>query len=519
MRPAGGLAGQLRRGDHARGARVLTCGRPPAGPAAGTRRPDRRALPGPARALRAAARPAALVTCRGWRRCWRWMRNPVRGLPAVPAGLAGRRPWPALGDAGVARRWVVTQGAVGVPGEAPRRGAGVRGALAAVAAIEHPDRWGGLADLPAVLDERAAGRLCALLAGTARGEAGPRRTRRRSGRRESSGGGWSARRGRPGRGRRGHGADHRRHRGDRRARGTAGWPCGPRPALSWPPGPAPPPRAPPGCGRAGRRRRRGRRDRVRQPERAGLAGLPAADPASGPPLAAVFHTAGAGLADPWPAPRGRPTWPRSSRPRRPARPTWTKADGRCGTRRVRAVFLCRGDWGSGQLAGRGRQRYLGRLAESRRARGAPPPPWPGDVSGAGMGKGENRRPAAAVRLRAMDPDWPSRRLSRCSTAGKARYRSPTWTGRGSARCSLCGGAVRSSRRCRRRAGPGQRRRRRVSRAGPAPELARRLAACPARKQERVVTSLVRAEAAAVLATRHRSRSRPAALSTTWALTR
>ena len=37
--------------------------------------------------------------------------------------------------------------------------------LGRVAALEHPDRWGGLVDLPPVLDERAAARLCAVLAG------------------------------------------------------------------------------------------------------------------------------------------------------------------------------------------------------------------------------------------------------------------------------------------------------------------------------------------------------------------
>jgi NAD(P)-dependent dehydrogenase (short-subunit alcohol dehydrogenase family)/acyl carrier protein len=77
----------------------------------------------------------------------------------------------ALGDAGVgAPLWVLTCGAVA---------AGAGGVLASpvqaqvwglgrVAGLEHPDRWGGLVDLPPALDERAAGRLCAVLAG--RGE-------------------------------------------------------------------------------------------------------------------------------------------------------------------------------------------------------------------------------------------------------------------------------------------------------------------------------------------------------------
>jgi hypothetical protein len=37
--------------------------------------------------------------------------------------------------------------------------------LGRVAGLEHPGRWGGLVDVPAVLDERAGVRLCAVLAG------------------------------------------------------------------------------------------------------------------------------------------------------------------------------------------------------------------------------------------------------------------------------------------------------------------------------------------------------------------
>ena len=64
--------------------------------------------------------------------------------------------------------------------------------LGRVAGLEHPDRWGGLVDLPPVLDDRAAGRLCGVLAGCGedqvairgRGDhgaaAGPRRRCRRA---------------------------------------------------------------------------------------------------------------------------------------------------------------------------------------------------------------------------------------------------------------------------------------------------------------------------------------------------
>ena len=94
---------------------------------------------------------------------------PLAGHPAVPGGLAATVALvQALGEAGItAPAWVATRGAVAaVPGEvlaspvqAQAWGAG------RVAALEHPDRWGGLIDLPPVLDERAGAWLCAVLAG------------------------------------------------------------------------------------------------------------------------------------------------------------------------------------------------------------------------------------------------------------------------------------------------------------------------------------------------------------------
>ncbi|MGW6932262.1 type I polyketide synthase [Lentzea sp. NPDC054927] len=73
----------------------------------------------------------------------------------------------ALGDAGVmAPLWVVTRGAVST-GRADAVSnpwqAGAWG-LGRVAALEHPNRWGGLIDLPAELDDRAAQRFAAVLA-------------------------------------------------------------------------------------------------------------------------------------------------------------------------------------------------------------------------------------------------------------------------------------------------------------------------------------------------------------------
>ncbi|WP_329491094.1 SDR family oxidoreductase [Kitasatospora sp. NBC_01246] len=76
----------------------------------------------------------------------------------------------ALGDAGVAAPlWCATRGAVTVgaadpldsPGQAALWG------LGRTVALEHPDRWGGLVDLPGQPDDRARARLCGVLAGIA----------------------------------------------------------------------------------------------------------------------------------------------------------------------------------------------------------------------------------------------------------------------------------------------------------------------------------------------------------------
>jgi acyl transferase domain-containing protein len=93
---------------------------------------------------------------------------PLSGFAAVPEGLAGTLGLvQALGDAGVsAPLWALTRGAVAMPGEilASPVQAQTWG-LGRVAALEHPDRWGGLVDVPAVLDGRSADLLCAVLAG------------------------------------------------------------------------------------------------------------------------------------------------------------------------------------------------------------------------------------------------------------------------------------------------------------------------------------------------------------------
>jgi NAD(P)-dependent dehydrogenase (short-subunit alcohol dehydrogenase family)/acyl carrier protein len=95
--------------------------------------------------------------------------GPVPGAGIVTEGLAGTLALvQALGDAGVeAPLWVLTRGAVTTGASdlvVSATQAAVWG-LGRVAALEHPDRWGGLIDLPPVLDDRSGARLCAVLAG------------------------------------------------------------------------------------------------------------------------------------------------------------------------------------------------------------------------------------------------------------------------------------------------------------------------------------------------------------------
>ncbi|MFE4335989.1 type I polyketide synthase [Streptomyces sp. NPDC056831] len=90
--------------------------------------------------------------------------------PGITAGLAATTSLlRAVLDSGLAARiWVVTRGAMSVgshdPVIAPAQG-GVWG-LGRVAALELPALWGGLADLPEVLDPRSARWLAAALPGT-----------------------------------------------------------------------------------------------------------------------------------------------------------------------------------------------------------------------------------------------------------------------------------------------------------------------------------------------------------------
>ncbi|MFF7453107.1 type I polyketide synthase [Kitasatospora sp. NPDC008115] len=78
----------------------------------------------------------------------------------------------SLGDAGIdAPLWWATRGAVSVggtdTGRAVSAGQNLLWGLGRVAALEFPQRWGGLIDLPEVLDTDTAARLCRVLAGEA----------------------------------------------------------------------------------------------------------------------------------------------------------------------------------------------------------------------------------------------------------------------------------------------------------------------------------------------------------------
>ncbi len=106
--------------------------------------------------------------------------TPLPEHPVVPVGLAATLALvQALGDAGIgAPLWVATSGAVAAtPGEAPTGPAQAQvWGLGRVAGLEHPERWGGLVDLPAELDERDATRLAAVLAGCGEDQVAIRQT-------------------------------------------------------------------------------------------------------------------------------------------------------------------------------------------------------------------------------------------------------------------------------------------------------------------------------------------------------
>ncbi|MGC9502012.1 SDR family NAD(P)-dependent oxidoreductase, partial [Streptomyces sp. WG7] len=84
--------------------------------------------------------------------------------PAVPTLLLVQ----ALSDAGItAPVWAVTRGAVSVGRQDPvtSPGQGAVWGLGRVVAVERPQHWGGVVDLPEVLDERVARRLASVVSG------------------------------------------------------------------------------------------------------------------------------------------------------------------------------------------------------------------------------------------------------------------------------------------------------------------------------------------------------------------
>ncbi|WP_330347002.1 type I polyketide synthase [Streptomyces sp. NBC_00582] len=88
------------------------------------------------------------------------------GVPVGPAATAVLLQ--ALGDAHLAAPlWALTRGAVSVnrSDRAPDPAQGAVWGLGRVAALEHPETWGGLVDLPEAVDRRTAGRLVGVLAG------------------------------------------------------------------------------------------------------------------------------------------------------------------------------------------------------------------------------------------------------------------------------------------------------------------------------------------------------------------
>ncbi|MDQ7806833.1 SDR family NAD(P)-dependent oxidoreductase [Amycolatopsis sp. A133] len=90
--------------------------------------------------------------------------RPHPEFPELPSGVAGTLVLAqALGDAGIdAPLWLLTSGAVDTDSPSPAQ-AQIWG-LGRVIGLEHPDRWGGLIDLPAEPDARALDRLTAILA-------------------------------------------------------------------------------------------------------------------------------------------------------------------------------------------------------------------------------------------------------------------------------------------------------------------------------------------------------------------
>ncbi|MCW5252033.1 type I polyketide synthase [Streptomyces sp. SHP 1-2] len=150
---AADLTGALREALTARGARTTTLTVDPA--------EDRAALAARLRETAADAAPRAVVSLLALDG------RPAAALAALTGGDAATlTAVQALGDAGVAAPlWCATRGAVTTaPQDVPTAPTQARiWGLGRVSALEHPDRWGGLVDLPAECDTTALDRLIGLL--------------------------------------------------------------------------------------------------------------------------------------------------------------------------------------------------------------------------------------------------------------------------------------------------------------------------------------------------------------------
>ncbi|WP_281292880.1 type I polyketide synthase [Streptomyces qinzhouensis] len=96
--------------------------------------------------------------------------QPHPRFPDVPQGAAGLLALTqALADAGSrAPLWSLTQGAVSIDGSDPLRSPSqaLLWGLGRVVALEHPELWGGLVDLPETPDSRCWEQVCAVLSGS-----------------------------------------------------------------------------------------------------------------------------------------------------------------------------------------------------------------------------------------------------------------------------------------------------------------------------------------------------------------
>jgi acyl transferase domain-containing protein/acyl carrier protein len=450
--------------------------------------------------------------------------------PAMTAGLAGTQALvQALGDAGIgAPLWVLTQGAVAAQGEALTSPVqAMAWGLGRVAGLEHPDRWGGLVDVPPVLDDRAAARLGAVLAGCGEDQVairGPGILARRLVHAPPPGNGtaWTP-------------------RGTALVTGGTGAIGGhvarwlatqgtPRLVLASRSGPAAPGTAALAAQLAARLAEAGARAGARAGAGAGpaaatpgaraeviacdtadrdeIAGLLARIAADGPPLRAVLHTAGLGqttlLPDTTAAELAAVT---AAKAASAAHLDELTAD--LGVEQFVLFSSIAATWGSGAQPGyAAANAFLDALAESRRHRGQPATsvawgPW----GGGGMTDREGAEQLRRRGLRLMDPDLLVRTLAQALDGGETqltvadvdwpRFAVPFTLRRPSPLIESLPEVRQALADAARGAGAG------TGGDGPAAQdggvaLIRELASLAPAEQDRVLVGLVRSEAAAVL---------------------